>query len=62
MSFHKGDIQYDSTYRLERNKLYVKRTLIEDHKGEVVQPNEKTSIKEFIPLLQKDLRSQIFYQ
>ncbi len=62
MSFHKADIQYDSTYRLERNKLFVTRTLIEDHKGEVVQPNESTSMKEFIPLLQKDLRSQVFYQ
>jgi transglutaminase-like putative cysteine protease len=62
MSFHKTDIQYDSTYRLERNKLYVTRTLIEDHKGEVVQPDEKTSFKEFIPLLQKDLRSQVFYE
>lgn len=62
MSFHKADIQYDSTYRLERNKLYVTRTLIEDHKGEVVQPKEQTSTKEFTPLLQKDLRSQVFYQ
>ena len=62
VSFHKADIQYDSTYRLERNKLYVTRTLIEDHKGEVVQPDEKTSFKEFIPLLQKDLRSQVFYE
>ena len=62
MSFHKADIQYDSTYRLERNKLYVTRTLIEDHKGEVVQPNEQTSIKDFIPFLQKDLRSQVFYE
>ena len=61
MSFHKADIQYDSTYRLERNKLYVTRTLIEDHKGEVVQPNEKTSMQEFIPLLQRDLRAQVFY-
>ncbi len=62
MSFHKADIQYDSTYRLERNKLYVTRTLIEDHLGEVVQSTEKTSMKEFIPFLQRDLRSQIFYQ
>ena len=62
MSFHKADIQYDSTYRLDRNKLYVTRTLIEDHKGEVVQPNEQTSTKEFIPFLQKDLRSQVFYE
>ena len=61
MSFHKVAIQYDSTYRLERNKLYVTRTLIEDHKGEVVQPNENTSIKEFIQFLQRDLRSQVFY-
>ena len=62
MSFHKADIQYDSTYRLEGHKLYVTRILIEDHKGQVLQPYEKTSIKDFIPALQKDLRSQIFYQ
>ena len=62
MSFHKTDIQYDSTYRKVGNKLYVTRTLIEDHKGEVVEPDDKTSIKEFIPFLQKDLRSQIFYE
>jgi len=61
VSFHKADIQYDSTYRLDRNKLYVTRTLIEDHQGQVVEPNEKTSVKEFIPLLQRDLRSQVFY-
>jgi len=40
----------------------VTRNLIEEPKGEVIQPNEKTSVGEFIPLLQKDLRSQIFYQ
>ena len=62
MSFHKADIQYDSKYSLERNKLFVTRTLIEDYKGIVVQPNEKTSMKEFIPFLQRDLRSQVFYE
>jgi hypothetical protein len=62
MSFHKADIQYESTYRLERNKLHVTRMLIEDHKDEVVETNEKTSIEEFIPFLQKDLRSQVFYE
>jgi transglutaminase-like putative cysteine protease len=62
ISFNKADIQYDSTYRLDRNKLYVTRTLIEDHKAVVVQPNEQTSMKDFIPLLQKDLRSQVFYE
>ena len=62
MSFNKADIQYNSAYRLERNKLYVIRTLIEDHKAVVVQPNEQTSMKDFIPFLQKDLRSQVFYE
>lgn len=42
--------------------IVVTRTLIQDHKGEVVQPNEQTSFKDFIPLLQKDLRSQVFYE
>ena len=62
MSFHKADIQYDSTYRLDGHKLFVTRTLIEDHKGEVIQPNENTSVGEFIPFLQRDLRSQVFYE
>ena len=62
MSFHKADIQYDSTYRLEDHKLYVTRTLIDEYNGEVIQPNEKTSFGEFIPFLQRDIRSQVFYQ
>lgn len=62
VSFHRSDIQYDSTYRLDGQKLYVTRVLIEDHKGLVIMPDEKTSFQEFVPLLQKDLRSQVFYQ
>ena len=62
MSYHKPDIQYESTYKLKANKLYVSRMLIESPKEIVVEPNQKTSVAEFIPLLQKDLRSQVFYE
>ena len=62
LSYHKPDIQYDSVYKLKGNKLYVARMLIESPKEIVIQPDQKTSVGEFIPLLQKDLRSQIFYQ
>ena len=61
-SYHKPDIQYDSVYKLKGNKLFVARMLIESPKEIVIQPDQKTSVGDFIPLLQKDLRSQVFYQ
>ena len=60
VSFHKGDVAYDAKYRLEGNKLYVSRSLEESHNGEVVQPDEDIYEKEFVLVLQKDLRSQVF--
>jgi len=62
VSFHKGVIEYDATYRLNGNKLYVTRSLVENHQGEVVQPDEDLHAKEFVLFLQKDLRSQVFYE
>lgn len=62
ISFQKGGYRYISSYRLESNKLQVLRELSHERDNEVCQPSEETFKSELFAVLQKDLRSQIFYE
>ena len=60
--FRNSDIEYDSKYELKQNKLYVTRALIMQHNKEFCLAEEKDYVRELFPVLQKDLRAQIFYE
>ena len=60
-SYEGNNIKYHSIYRLENQTVYVKRTYEENHTQALCGNNENEQEKAVQKVMQRDLRSQIFY-
>ncbi len=60
--FRNETVSYSSTYTIKDRVVEVKRTLRIQHKGSVCGLKENRLWRSFHKVLQKDLRSQIFYK
>jgi transglutaminase-like putative cysteine protease len=56
------DLQYRSTYELTGHSIMVRRELAIQHPSHVCTPQDNETWKKFHAILQRDLRSQVFYQ
>jgi hypothetical protein len=56
------EIQYESSYRLEGNKVMASRSLTIQRPNAVCHPDELQAWRKFYPVLAKDVRGQIFYE
>ena len=57
-----GDINYISSYIKKENQVEIKRKVVIQHPSMVCGPNEIRAWNKFVSVLQKDLRSQVFYE
>jgi hypothetical protein len=60
--YQTDEIQYESTYRLEGNKVMASRSLTIQRPNAVCHPNELQAWRKFYSVLAKDVRGQIFYE
>jgi hypothetical protein len=60
--YQTDEIQYESSYRLEGNKVMASRSLTIQRPNAVCQPEELQAWRKFYPVLAKDVRGQIFYE
>jgi hypothetical protein len=60
--YQTDEIQYESTYKLEGNKVMASRTLTIQRPNAVCQPEELQAWRKFYSVLAKDVRGQIFYE
>ena len=61
VSFKKGQISYVASYQLKGEEIFIKRTFKSDHESSVCENDFNDLKKEVFRVLQRDLRSQIFY-
>jgi hypothetical protein len=61
VNYQEGSFKYQVTYQLNKDELKVKRMYESNHKSSVCGPNFSESRMAFFKVLQRDLRSQIFY-
>jgi transglutaminase-like putative cysteine protease len=62
VTYDKGDMHYRSSYELLGHSVLVHRELQVQHPNNVCNPQENEVSKAVHAVLQRDLRSQIFYQ
>jgi len=62
VDFKKGQIKYQATYQLKGDEVKVKRVFESNHKSSVCDENFHEIRKDTFQVLQRDLRSQIFYE
>ena len=62
IDYKEGDIQYQSNYIQNGNKVEVKRSLYAQRPGAVCQAEELKQFNAFFPVFLSDMRSQIFYE
>jgi hypothetical protein len=60
--YQTDEIQYESSYTQEGNKVIAIRSLTIQRPNAVCQPEELQSWRKFYPVLAKDVRGQIFYE
>lgn len=60
--YQTDEIQYESSYTLEGNKVIASRSLTIQRLNAVCQPEELQAWRKFYPVLAKDVRGQIFYE
>jgi len=61
IEYKNPNIEYKATYHLESNTLNVSRIFQSQHKSSVCADNFNDLRKEAVKVIQRDLRSQIFY-
>lgn len=61
-SFRDEMVHYSSSYTANGRVVTVKRKLVIQHDGSVCRPDDNRRWRSFHKVLQKDLRSQIFYR
>lgn len=61
VDFKKNQIKYQATYQLNRDEVKVKRVFESNHKSSVCDAGFNDVRKEVFKVLQRDLRSQVFY-
>lgn len=59
--YKKGSIYYKASYERDGDKVYAFRAFSSDHPGSVCEAGFNDVKKEFFKVVQRDLRSQIFY-
>lgn len=62
VNYHDGGIQYHSSYELSGHFVVVHREIAIQHPHDVCTPQDNEAWKAFHPVLQRDLRSQVFYR
>jgi len=62
VTYQEEGIQYQSTYAQDGHALVVHRTLEVQHARNVCTPKDNAAWKAFHAVLQRDLRSQVFYR
>jgi hypothetical protein len=60
--YQTDEIQYESTYKLEGNKVIASRSLTIQRPNAVCHPDELQAWRKFYSVLAKDVRGQIFYE
>lgn len=61
INYHEGPFKYQVTYQLNKDELKVKRMYESNHKASVCGSNFSKSRMAFFKVLQRDTRSQVFY-
>jgi hypothetical protein len=61
-NYQTKEIHYESTYKLEGNKVIASRSLTIQRPNAVCQPEELQAWRKFYSVLAKDVRGQIFYE
>ena len=62
VTYEDGDIHYRSEYERKDHTLVVHRTLEVQHSSDACTPQDNEAWKAFHAVLQRDLRSQVFYR
>jgi hypothetical protein len=62
VNYSNNNMTYKATYKRENNVIFVNREMILDNKNMFCEANRETEKNAFFNALQKDLRSQIFYE
>jgi hypothetical protein len=62
VTYREDGIHYQSTYELDGRALVVRRILEVQRASGVCTPRDNESWKAFHAVLQRDLRSQVFYR
>jgi hypothetical protein len=62
VTYQSADVRYESTYEEKDHTLVVHRLLEVQRAGDVCAPQDNEAWKAFHTVLQRDLRSQIFYR
>ena len=62
ITYKEGDIQYQSSYIQNGNKVEVKRSLYAQRPGAICQAEELKQFNAFFPVFLSDMRGQIFYE
>ena len=61
-NFREGPIQYKATYRQLSRQVMVDRELVVERPSQVCSASDRGHWREFNAILQRDLRSQVFYR
>ena len=62
VEYKQGDIQYNASYIKKDNQIEIKRKAVIQHPSMVCGPLQIRAWNKFVGVVQKDLRSQIFYE
>ncbi len=62
LDYKKGSIHYKASYKQDGDKIYALRAFLSDHAGSLCEAGFNDVRKEFFKVVQRDLRSQIFYE
>ena len=62
VNYKGGDINYSSSYLKKESQIEIRRKVIIQHPSMVCGPAQIKAWNKFVGVLQKDLRSQIFYE
>jgi len=62
VTYQEAGIHYHSTYEKQGHSVVVHRILEVQHQSDVCTPQDNEAWKVFHAVLQRDLRSQVFYQ
>ncbi len=60
-SFNEAGLFYQSTYQLSGQVVTVKRVINAQRPGMVCQPQDYQLIRKLHPVVQRDVRAQVFY-
>lgn len=62
VDYKKWPFKYQASYHLKGDEVIVKRLFESNHKSSLCDANTNNAKKDFFKVLQRDLRSQVFYE